>query len=73
MDKLKVYVRLDDLKALEKSIRDFGQYRGIGFEWESYIGDDYDTYYKFIEDALRFQVYIIFMKLCTALPKCLNV
>ena len=30
LDKLKVYVRLDDLKALEKSIRDFGQYRGIG-------------------------------------------
>jgi hypothetical protein len=25
----------------------------LGVEWESYIGDDYDTYYKFIEDAIE--------------------
>ena len=53
LHKLKVYIRLDDLKALEKSIRDFGQYRGMDVEWESYIGDDYNTYYKFIEDAIE--------------------
>lgn len=52
LDKLKVYVRLNNLKSLENSIKDLSQYK-MGIEWESYIGNDYDLCSKFIEDAIE--------------------